>query len=77
MQPPVQNSSCSPADLLAGIRPGVTQAWLIVYPTNAGAAKMTMLDRAAAQLAAARVHGVCLPMEVPASALPEISGESG
>jgi hypothetical protein len=73
----VPASSCSPADLLAGIRPGVTQAWLIVYPTGAGTATAVMTDATAALNMAGKLHGVRLPLEVPASALPEILGESG
>ncbi len=67
----------SPADLLAGIRPDVTVVWLIVYPTAAGPALALMTDATAALNQASKLHGIRLPVVVPASALPEIPAESG
>ncbi len=61
----------SSADLLAGIRPGETQAWLIVYPTSEGPRVSSMTDATAALNMASRLHGIRLPLEVPASALPK------
>lgn len=65
--------SSSPVDL-SGIRPGVTVAWLIVYPSDTGVRYCTMTDATAALNQAAKLHGVRLPLEVPAHALPEKSG---